>query len=187
MKKTILILSSMLLIGVSFEGCKKGENDPFISLHSRDARLTAKWKLTKIEYTDVNGSTASIATTTTITFDGSSYSATVSTPPAPSATSVGTGTYEMTIDKHGKVSYSETFTASGGTAKITTGDGHWEWLSSSKNRDNILIDGSGTLFSGGLYYIDRLASKELVLTYVAKNVDNGVTDSWNEKYTFTKE
>lgn len=187
MKKSIIVLSSMILFGVAFEGCKKGQNDPGISLHSRDARLTAKWKLTKIESTDVNGTSATISTTTIITYDGTTFSKGVTTPPLATVTSTGTGTYEMTIDKRGKISFNETYTPSGGTADITSGEGNWEWLSDSKNRDNILLDGSGNLFNGGLYAVDRLASKELVLTYTGKSVDNGVTDTMTDKYTFTKE
>ena len=36
-----LIFSSLLV----FTGCRKGEDDPFLSFRSRTARLTGEWKL----------------------------------------------------------------------------------------------------------------------------------------------
>ena len=49
MKNLKIALFVVLAATFILPSCKKGENDPFISLKSRDARITAKWKLTKIE------------------------------------------------------------------------------------------------------------------------------------------
>ena len=47
MKKNILFIALSLVVGSTvLTGCKKGENDPFLSLKSRDARITELWKLT---------------------------------------------------------------------------------------------------------------------------------------------
>lgn len=56
MKNTIIILFSILLTGIGFYGCKKGPNDPFLSIHSRKARVAGEWKLTAgTELTIING------------------------------------------------------------------------------------------------------------------------------------
>ncbi len=59
MKKTIYILTVIALI-FAFSSCKKGAEDPSISLLSRKARLTGKWEMTSgqwqtINYTDKKG------------------------------------------------------------------------------------------------------------------------------------
>jgi hypothetical protein len=36
----------MLAVGLQFSGCKKGEEDPFLSLRSRKARITGEWTVT---------------------------------------------------------------------------------------------------------------------------------------------
>jgi len=63
MKNFKIIL--LVLIAISAFSCKKGENDPFISLKSRKARLVGEWKL-------VEGSTSVVSSTgtDTYTFDG---------------------------------------------------------------------------------------------------------------------
>ena len=56
MKKTIIILFCIVLAGIGFDGCKKGPNDPFFSIHSRKARVVGEWKLTAgTELTIING------------------------------------------------------------------------------------------------------------------------------------
>lgn len=41
---------AIALIATIFVGCKKGENDPFMSLLSRTARITGVWNLTSADY-----------------------------------------------------------------------------------------------------------------------------------------
>ena len=50
MKKTIHYLMAIALIATIFVGCKKGENDPFLSLLSRTARITGVWNLSSADY-----------------------------------------------------------------------------------------------------------------------------------------
>ena len=42
------------LLSVTILACKKGENDPFLSLSSRKARLAGEWKLTKMDELNVS-------------------------------------------------------------------------------------------------------------------------------------
>lgn len=193
MKKSILILSAFVIAALAFNGCKKGAEDPFITLKSRDGRLTKTWKLTSIEGTEVTTNTSGTVTTiktTTTTYNGSAYSEASVTTGGPTgtinSTTTGTGTYEMTIDKHGKVTIVETFT-SGSSTVTNTIEGTWLWLSSNKNRDHLYIDGGKAFFPGGNMYVERLAGKELVLHNVTKSSDNtGDSETSDIKYTFSK-
>ena len=45
MKKVLLVLLVAVFAIPTFQSCKKGENDPSISLRSRKARLVGEWKL----------------------------------------------------------------------------------------------------------------------------------------------
>ena len=194
MKKSILMLSVLGIAAIAFNGCKKGEKDPFITLKSRDGRLSQTWKLSSIEgsevRTTVSGTNTSVQTTTT-TYNGSAYTETTVTTTGTASntsTTTGTGTYEMTIDKHGKVTVVEVST-SGSTTVTTTNEGKWYWLSSNKNRDHLYVDGGGlgSIFPGGDLYIERLAGKELVLHTVNKSSDStGDNYSSDTKYTFSK-
>lgn len=48
MRYLVLVL---VVSGLFFGGCKKGENDPFISLKTRKSRLSGDWKVSFAEYT----------------------------------------------------------------------------------------------------------------------------------------
>ncbi|PIP55156.1 MAG: hypothetical protein COX07_01410 [Bacteroidetes bacterium CG23_combo_of_CG06-09_8_20_14_all_32_9] len=43
--KIIKLLLLLVIIIVIIPSCKKGDNDPFLSLRSRKARITGEWKL----------------------------------------------------------------------------------------------------------------------------------------------
>jgi len=172
----------VVLTSSIFNSCKKGADDPFISLRSRDGRITAKWKLSKIDGT-ILSNFGSTQITTTCSYDGTIYSQTST----PGTTTTATGTYEMTIDKNGNVSFSETYTASGGTADIESGEGHWLWIDSDKNKSYISLDGGSNLFQSNLYYVDRLAGSELILKETSKDVNNNILNSTNITYSFEKE
>jgi len=178
----------------AFQSCKKGDNDPSISLKSRDARITAKWKLTKIEGTDITLSSG-ITQTTAVSFDGSvrTVVTTITGFPIviPPTTSKDTVAFDMTIEKKSKMSWTETFTtASPATVDAQSGTGTWQWVDSDKDKSFVTIcgpnnGGSADLIKGGVYKIDRLASKELVLIVESSTNENGTnTTSTSYKYTF---
>jgi hypothetical protein len=180
MKKVKFALLMLFATMIILPACKKGADDPFISLRSRDGRITAKWKLTKIEGTRI----VNIGTviTTTIAYDG----ATLTSTSTPGGSQTASGTYEMTIDKQGKVSWAESY-ASNGSSDVQSGEDHWMWLSSNKNKDYLQIGGGNHFFSTGAYYVDKLGGKEIILKYTTQNVDNGDTSSTDMTFTFTKE
>jgi hypothetical protein len=46
MKNIKLLLLFVILISTILPSCKKGENDPFLTLRARKARITGEWRLT---------------------------------------------------------------------------------------------------------------------------------------------
>lgn len=170
MKKVTSILAIVFtaaMFSTSFIGCKKSENDPFLSLKSRDGRITGTWKMTKLEKTTVNsGSNSgnSTSTTTSEAHDGSVRT---------SSNSFGTTsrpyTYEITIEKDGTWS---SVTVDDGDTDL--GEGVWYWMNSRKNKTGIFIGDS-------FWNIDQLKNKELI---VKDNEYEKSTDSdgdYNEK------
>ncbi len=126
MKKALIILSCLFLTRIGFYGCKKGENDPFISFKSRDKRMMGKWTVSNIEWskiTNTRGNTINQTTyshtlkTETSSFDGSTlretekndYSGNPSPPPtSDTETDVYSTTITLTLDKHGVAKATET-------------------------------------------------------------------------------
>lgn len=142
MKKTIVILFSVLLTGIGFYGCKKGENDPFISFKSRDKRIMGEWDLTKMELSSVTidkdntiGASSYNHQTTSVTtsFDGSVFSKSTKTdytdyPYIPNSTTSQTitdrysKTITLTLDKHGVAKSTEMSTYISSTRATTPSD-----------------------------------------------------------------
>ncbi|MBN8701671.1 MAG: hypothetical protein J0M08_01275 [Bacteroidetes bacterium] len=118
MKKHILTFVAILGAIVLFDSCKKGENDPFLSLRSRKARVAGEWKLTSGEmnitsddgtssmtadgstrtYTDNSGFSSSEVFTLVYTFekDGTFKSTEVSGTGSSATTVVREGTWNFT-------------------------------------------------------------------------------------------
>lgn len=188
--KRILVIMVMAAIAIAtFQACKKGENDPAISFKSRNARITAKWKLTKIEGSSVKVDGATSISTIT-TYDGSAYSRVETTIAGGASNSItlnsGTGTFEITIDKKGAMSFSESYTPTGAAADVQTNTGVWYWENSDKTKSYVYLSVGGVynIFFSGRWKIDRLATKELVLISESTSDDNGITINTNNKYSF---
>ncbi len=196
MKKIVTLVMVALVATSALTGCKKGANDPFLSLKSRKARLKGDWKLVKEDKTVTNSNG-----TTTYTYDGSIMTV------KDNSGNVSTYTYEetYTFDKKGTVS---------GMQKITYNDGDYEvdkmeaqWAFVGKNKDADLKNKEAIIFSGTKYtneykygsltgtstdteagdfgsriadswVLDKLSSKEMVVI-----VDYTYTDSNNNTYT----
>jgi hypothetical protein len=97
-------LIAIIIAGMStVTSCKKGENDPFLSLRSRKARITGEWKLSQGTITSsftsgsLSGSSTQIYTGSTCTSDGNTYSY------SENLTIKKDGTYEVVIVDDGFV------------------------------------------------------------------------------------
>lgn len=155
--------------------CKKGENDPFLSLRSRNARITGTWKLTSQETSDTFV-VGDITNANSTSYDGT----TLNTTEAGVTNSVNysqtieinkDGTYKMIIVEDG-ISYEN--------------QGNWWWLSSKKRKVRIAFDDDW-----GSFYIDRLKNKEMVLKIDESNSTSqsgsNSTSTSSGTWTFEKE
>ena len=197
MKKTILILTGFILSGIVFDACKKGANDPFLSLSSRRARLAGEWKMTKWEATDTQ-TNASGMDTWVISGDGTTATESnngVSSPAYAYAIS-------LSMDKKG--GFTETMTdASSGTSKTYTDKGQWFFAGKNKelelkNKEAIIFDilsssdASGTdtykgISADYIYVIDQLKSKEMIIvTDESGTKANGNSYTTKSTMTFTQ-
>lgn len=126
MKKVKIIL--LALIGAAMimpiSSCKKGADDPFLSLKSRKARLAGDWDVTSWIITTVSGTT-----TSTTTYEDGSYTYT-----SGSTTTTGSYTWDFTIEKNGSYNYKRTITVSGNSDKYEE-EGLWFFTSANKDND----------------------------------------------------
>lgn len=166
MKKLLIAV----IVLATFAGCKKGENDPFLSFRSRDARVVGEWKVSSYAYDEasVNGNNT---TTVKVAYDGSNYSSTNSNANPP----VDKGTYAIMFEmlKDGTLKYTQTRTE-GNSSATTVQEGNWAWMDSRKNKSIINLSVSGdqinnNYIQGGTYIVDQLKNKEIVLTQAFSN------------------
>jgi hypothetical protein len=186
MKKVLLIMLMSAFIVPAMVSCKKGANDPTISLKSRNSRITAEWKLVKIAGSETyyGGGTTYSAT---FTYDGTNFIVAESPAGGFFGNGTATGAYTMTILKDGALEYSESFTPSGGTLLSKTGKAFWYWGNNDNNKIAISFTDGGDYLVGlvnNLYNIDELKSKELILVQSGSITDNGHPDTWEFTYTF---
>lgn len=167
-----------VLVLTTITGCKKGENDPFLSLKSRKARISGEWKLsegTVANTSSDNGTTDSQITTytgTSASFDGD----------------IVAYTETLTIDKDGTF---EVKIVQDGDPYTVRGN----WFFSGKSKDADLKKKEAIIFSEteyistsgvskytGLYgdqllMIDQLKNKEIIfkgkITYQSSNGSSG--------------
>lgn len=172
MKTNFLKVMIVLFIGVlTLEGCRKGENDPLISLRSRDARVTGEWKLVEFESTRTEVYSEDNTTLTVVrtdNYDGSIWTRT---------TSGGTDSYsysqDLIIEKDGKYTYKVS-----NDGDREEANGRWSWLDDAKNKRRILLD--------DIYNIDQLKNSEMIFTEdrESSSVDSD-GPSYKETYTST--
>lgn len=148
MKNLFLFL---IIAACCLPACKKGENDPFLSLRSRKARITGKWILTERIYERLeDGSNEFIYPISVSTsFEGDSATLTYSSP-LTSYTSTSYYSSKLTIDKDG--TYLWAVKAGGVSSQVSD---IWSFLDGTKNKVSLVM------FE--LYVIDRLTNKELIL------------------------
>ena len=197
MKKMTYLLLAVLLTGL-VSSCKKGEDDPFLSLRSRKARVAGEWTVSaatikEVETDDLssvnrtmtfNGSLISTVTTTTI--NGSTTSQTETT----------AFTQKYTFEKDG--TYTRTDTYEDG---VYTTKGTWSFVGKSKenelkNKEAILLTetsytadgetGNYTGFDGTILVIQQLKNKEMIFTTAFSSTDADESQSSESSFTLTQ-
>ncbi len=179
--KTLVKASFIVAVAaIVFTGCKKGENDPFLSLKSRTSRLSKEWKLTSADYTTTNKTTVggvNYTSTNHYTYDGTDMNL---------ASSVTLGTNTTTSNNSSPFSISIEFTKEGSFEQTVNDDGdvsidagYWSWLLKNKdlelsNKEAIVISFAsnsdytytGTSISPNeVMVFDKLASDEFIISY----------------------
>lgn len=181
----LALIASVALVS----SCKRGEEDPFLSFRSRDARLMGEWTLSSLEVRqEINESNNSLVTNTIVEekFSGDSYT-------TDSSITTNTTTYKRTNTLKGysvvmnimeggilegteKFS-NETVTGTGITGATTfTQDiknsikGYWKWGYDDKNKRTVVLSVGpiGVAFGQlgtNTYQIQKLTNKEMVLIY----------------------
>jgi len=205
----ILPLLALLLTTAFVSSCKRGEEDPFLSLRSRDNRIMGEWTVTSVEAREeINESSNSSVVNTIIDqkFSGDSYT---------TDTSITTNTsnykrtytqkaYSNTINiMEGGIleamqKYSdETVTGTNITGALTNIQsiktsikGYWKWGSDDKNKGTVVLSvGVNGMFFGALgtatYQIQKLTNKEMVLIYndydKSEQTFPGITTTYERK------
>jgi hypothetical protein len=176
--KRIVVLSLYLMVTfVLFNGCRRGEDDPFISFRSRKARVTGKWKMTSIKRT--SNQTGNFGSKTVIfTGNGSTYTYTENSN-GTNFYDTGIYTYEITFKKDG--TYTAQINEDGDIANI---EGKWNFtggVGDIKDKSQITLyetsykDQDDTFTSTGHYFYDTYDLKELRNNKMV----------WYTKYTHT--
>ena len=161
MKKNLSIttLAFIAVSALTFSSCKRGENDPFLTFHTRDARLTQEWKLVSFNGTSVE-TIDGVETNIEYTYDGTNLYTTIN-----GNTNSATYSFTMEIKADGEVFSVESMD------DINTGDplsqssktSFWYWGDDDKNKTAVYLDLTG-IFSGILVYdIPRLAYNDMNL------------------------
>ncbi len=204
MKKILVLSLSVLALVANLTSCKKGENDPMLSLHTRKAKIVGEWTLTKSESTDINTSSSG-TTTYTSSYDGTTATGTqtstnnngtsITTPNTPQV-------YTLTIEFKKDRTYLETYSLPDGSKY--TGNGNWNFVGKNKslklkNKEAIcLLEKSNsssyngttqttnyTGLSGSILVIDQLKNKEMIIIDESTSNSNGSSSSYISKMTFT--
>jgi hypothetical protein len=167
MKNIVITLIALVCLTV-IPSCKKGENDPFISLRSRDARITGKWKVVNLELIEnENGSIYTSVLNGSILTESNNGNS-ISYSYSANWEILSDGTYKYTYIYDGELS---------------SGSSTWFWLNDTQNKTKISLNGVG------IFVVDRLTNNELVLKYeiVETDLSNGSNDVDSISYTITLE
>jgi len=161
MKKLRSLTTIIVLAAAAFtiSSCKKGENDPFLTFHSRDARLTQNWKLVSFNGTSVetlNGAETNVE----YTYDGTNLYTTIN-----GSTTSATYGFTMEVKANGEVFSSESLNDidNGDPLSQSSKTSFWYWGDDDKNKTAVYMDLTG-VFDGVLVYdIPRLAYNDMTL------------------------
>lgn len=177
----ILSITIILTVLINFTSCKKGDNDPTLPFGTRDALITNTWKLSKMSKTETTVNGVGSTDTRIFSFDGNTMN------------EIHTNIFGATVED--SYSYSDKLVISKdntysrvieeGNTKTET-KAFWYWHNSNKNKIGISFN------NGTIYYIKRLARKELILEFseYAINTDsdgNQTTITNNELLTYSAE
>jgi hypothetical protein len=196
MKKNTL--SKILLIAIVFgffSQCKKGKDDPFISLRTRKDRMAGEWTLKSGTF-DSKYTSTNYSSSTYVSFTSSTYNLTNSSTNnniTITNTETGTYSYKLLIEKDGFFRMTQVVD---GDLIITSGN--WNFtagIGDLKNKEQIVLnvtsesDPSGsTVYQGNrtnyTFNIRELRHKKLVIYLSEIGTSTSSTEQHLEEYTF---
>lgn len=166
MKKIYTLIMAAAIAASALPSCKKGENDPFLSLRTRKARVAGEWKVTSGKGSNTQTG-AWNPYTSSWTYDGSTQSETEG-----GNTTSFPRTITYSFEKDG--TYTHTDISDGATVTTT---GTWNFLQGvgeTKNKSRLALNELTTTSQNGpvttegegydmMYTIDELRHKKMVL------------------------
>lgn len=196
-------LSSTALIALlaiallPFSACRKGPDDPVISLRSRTARLTGVWKLANDEITTTTVRDGVVSKKVVSSFDGA-FRIVVTT------TYDGAGNPSITSNKYASsITWAINKDHTLKLENIVDGDsyvreGTWVWLEGNekdlKDKEAVQFTITKYIFggtsvstsgpSGSVFVISRLANNELVVDMSNTTTSTNFTETVTGKQTF---
>ncbi len=190
-QKSFITLLLICSIVIGFTSCKKGEDDPFLSLKSRDSRLKGEWVMKSASITDTY-SASGLSSTSTTTYNGTQMTETVAT-----GSDTWAYTYNITIEKDGTCKMVEVDDGS-----TTNYEGTWVWShknksNETKNKEIINFTYTKETYNSSTYQytgisvdeswqIQKLASKELIVKLSATYTAPTYTSTTEGTITFEK-
>lgn len=162
--KKVLLLTGFAVTLFVVQSCKKGADDPFLSLKTRDARIAGEWILKSQELTE----------SSTLSYDGisetestnSKYDGAIVTETYVSGgeTDIITYSYTQKIEIFKDGSYKLVETADGSMSETS---GSWWWLNDSKKKTRIAFDDDY-----GSFEIQMLKSNEMTWVFSQESTYN---------------
>jgi hypothetical protein len=202
MKTNIIKGFLALFVLLSIASCKKGENDPALSLRSRTARLTGEWKVSSSTFTSTN-SNGLASSTNTSSYDGVVENFTFYVAGQPVVGTINYA-YDMTFNKDGSFLITTTYD----NGFIETVAGSWAFMGKNKaaeikNKELVVLSNKviteksgnnnytemykGTFMTSDYLILDRLSNNEIIITIDETNnsTSTGNTNSSSRKGTLT--
>jgi hypothetical protein len=154
--------------------CKKGANDSFISLKSRDNRVVGEWQIVSYEdLTEIKFENESRINK--VYYDGKNTTLFVTKNGIElnSAESIIKANIKLSILKNGEIIYNET--KNNGLDIINkTIRGNWFWVDTKKNKSMISFTNiDNSIFKKHFFVIDELRNKQITLI-LTKNIDTSM-------------
>lgn len=182
MKKILFKVAILAVVISGIQSCKKGEDDPFLSLRSRKARLSGEWKLTSYSYKEYTDGMENFSET----YDG---------------------VYMHTVNGYFPFSQEFEFKKDGSYEIKTVYDGYpsnekGNWVFMGKNKeadiekkeyifldqtsytdaDATVTNSNFIVDNGWVYHIKKLSNKEIVFEITG----SGYNDTYVITYTLSK-
>ncbi|HYH55456.1 MAG TPA: hypothetical protein VD772_02525 [Anseongella sp.] len=185
--KLLALVVCLAGASASFTSCKVGEDDPFISLRSRDGRLKGTWNMEKMTNTyEISAfdqtSGAQLNTSIRTSFDGTTMRISTYANNIALTDTAFDFAYQMDIEENGDLSYENTFYQSGFGVK-SGGEDNWYWMNTDKKKSRVYLGAAlqaaatagltqtpiiGNLLISNLFSdfdVDGLRNKELKLSF----------------------